>query len=175
MEAPGWLGCSPGAGLTSEVGNLAARWRSRCCFGRTVRRWRQRGQPVHLPVSLLFTPSAYAPGCPASPPHVQAGADPWKVLRQVREKLRLNAAAVQVRWSGGLACLVRQGGQHAPLLGLWGSGHGAGQPQPLRLSCLCSSQRCGSSSHPAGQPPQRPLPVLVPRRFPWGWRTASRG
>ncbi len=27
----------------------------------------------------------------------RAGADPWKVLRQMREKLRLNVAAVQVR------------------------------------------------------------------------------
>ena len=26
----------------------------------------------------------------------RAGADPWKVLRQMREKLRLNVAAVQV-------------------------------------------------------------------------------
>ena len=35
---------------------------------------------------------------PASHPPCwrQAGADPWKVLRQVREKLRLNAAAVQL-------------------------------------------------------------------------------
>lgn len=27
---------------------------------------------------------------------MQAGADPWKVIRQMREKLRLNAAAVQI-------------------------------------------------------------------------------
>lgn len=26
----------------------------------------------------------------------QAGADPWKVIRQMREKLRLNAAALQI-------------------------------------------------------------------------------
>lgn len=29
-------------------------------------------------------------------PCEQAGADPWKVIRQMREKLRLNAAAVQL-------------------------------------------------------------------------------
>ncbi len=31
----------------------------------------------------------------------RAGADPWKVLRQMREKLRLNVAAVQVRAARG--------------------------------------------------------------------------
>jgi hypothetical protein len=39
--------------------------------------------------SRLVDPAAMLP--------LQAGADPWKVLRQMREKLRLNAAAVQVR------------------------------------------------------------------------------
>ena len=49
--------------------------------------------PLHssLPLSPLRPP---APAPPAT--SCQAGADPWKVIRAMREKLRLNAAAVQV-------------------------------------------------------------------------------
>ena len=58
---------------------------------------------IQLPLGCSICTDASA--CPLAflPPHPwplpcwrQAGADPWKVLRQVREKLRLNAAAVQL-------------------------------------------------------------------------------
>ena len=47
----------------------------------------------------LFFLTAATACSPAPPPPSyapQAGADPWKVLRQMRDKLRLNCAAVQV-------------------------------------------------------------------------------
>ena len=59
-------------------------------------RWRGRRWAGSSVPACCSHAGACSPCC--SPlPHPQAGADPWKVIRQMREKLRLNAAAVQVR------------------------------------------------------------------------------
>ena len=44
----------------------------------------------------------------------RVGANPWKVIQQAREKLKLNAAAVQVRQAAG-----KQGGWEVMCFLLW--------------------------------------------------------
>lgn len=76
------------------------------------------------------------PAARSLPP--QAGADPWKVIRQMREKLRLNAAPVQIPIGTedalrGLVCLVDrkaynfEGSSGERVVGEW-EGHDCASP-----------------------------------------------